>query len=56
LSSLYPKLSPGGFVIVDDYFSFPGCQDAVDDYRIQYGVTEALTQIDGQSVIWRKAA
>jgi O-methyltransferase len=56
LSSLYPKLSPGGFVIVDDYFSFPGCQDAVDDYRMQYGVTEALTQIDGQSVIWRKAA
>jgi O-methyltransferase len=56
LISLYHKLSPGGFAIVDDYYSFPGCQTAVDDFRIQHGVTEPLIQIDGASVFWRKTA
>jgi len=32
LDSLYPKLSPRGYVIVDDYKDLPGCKAAVDDY------------------------
>lgn len=56
LINLYHKLSPGGFAIIDDYYSFPGCRTAVDDYRVQHGVSEPLTQIDGASVFWRKAA
>jgi hypothetical protein len=32
LRTLYPKLSVGGLVYVDDYFSFTGCQRAVDEY------------------------
>ena len=29
---LYPKISPGGFMIVDDYSDWSGCKLAVDEY------------------------
>jgi O-methyltransferase len=32
LDALYRKLSPGGFVIVDDYGAVPGCKLAVDTF------------------------
>lgn len=32
LENLYPKVSSGGYVIVDDYGSWPECKRAVDDY------------------------
>lgn len=32
LQHLYPKLSPGGILIIDDYHAWPGCKKAVDDY------------------------
>ncbi|MBV8466930.1 MAG: TylF/MycF family methyltransferase [Burkholderiales bacterium] len=54
LKHLYPKLSPGGFVIVDDYFSFPVCQEAVDAYRMRHRIQEPLVRIDEYSVYWRK--
>ncbi len=54
LVSLYPKLSPGGFLIVDDYFALPACRNAVDDYRATHGVGEELQDIDGTAIYWRK--
>lgn len=33
LTALYPKLSVGGFLYVDDYDTFEACRKAVDDYR-----------------------
>ena len=33
LEPLYDKVSPGGFVIVDDYGAMPACAEAVHDYR-----------------------
>ena len=33
LEALYPKLSPGGFCIVDDYLVIDVCKQAVHDYR-----------------------
>ncbi|MFH1980541.1 MAG: TylF/MycF family methyltransferase [Pseudomonadota bacterium] len=53
LESLYAKLSPGGFCIIDDYF-LPGCQQAVDDYRARENIQEEVIPIDGSSVYWRK--
>ena len=38
LDSLYTKVSPGGFVIIDDYNCLPNCQAAVDDFRAAHGV------------------
>ena len=46
LTSLYPKVSPGGFLIIDDYGAIPACQSAVDAYRAQFAIGEPLTEID----------
>jgi Macrocin-O-methyltransferase (TylF) len=55
LDSLYPKLSPGGFTIIDDY-KIPACQKAVHEYRDRHGITEPLQDIDEYSVFWRRAS
>jgi O-methyltransferase len=53
LDSLYPKLSPGGFAIIDDY-GVPPCRQAVDDFRRTHGITEPLEQVDWTGAHWRK--
>mmetsp|Transcript_12303 Transcript_12303/g.39355 ORF Transcript_12303/g.39355 Transcript_12303/m.39355 type:complete len:390 (+) Transcript_12303:2-1171(+) len=55
LEPLYPLLSPGGFVIVDDYHSFEECRRAVDEYRSRHGIREPLQRVDALSVAWRKS-
>ncbi|MEU4804557.1 TylF/MycF family methyltransferase [Actinosynnema sp. NPDC023587] len=54
LESLYPKLSPGGFLIVDDYV-IPACAEAVHAYRAAHGITEPVQDIDGGAVFWRRS-
>ena len=54
LKLLYSKLSPGGFCIIDDYHAFTDCQRAVDNFRSEQGITEALVPIDNIGVYWRK--
>jgi O-methyltransferase len=53
LGSLYPKVSPGGYVIVDDY-ALPGCRSAIDQYREQHRINEPLIPVDWTGVYWRK--
>ena len=53
LSNLYPKLSSGGYCIIDDYL-FTGCRAAVDDYRSRNGIWEEIIPIDRNGVYWRK--
>lgn len=52
--ALYLKVSPGGFVIVDDYLRFTECKQATDDFRDKHGITEPFTEIDLDGVVWRK--
>lgn len=54
ISNLYPRLSPGGWVIVDDYKTIESCRRAIDDYRAANGITEPLRDGDWQSVVWRR--
>lgn len=54
LHALYPRLSPGGFVIVDDYGLPTGCARAVDEYRVQHGIDAPLVWVNQQAVYWRK--
>lgn len=54
LVNLYPKLSPGGFVIVDDY-AIPACRAATLEYREKHGITDTLITIDHTSVYWRRS-
>jgi len=53
LIHLYPKLSVGGYLIVDDY-QIPACAQAVEDYRKRNGITESIMDIDGYAVYWRR--
>jgi O-methyltransferase len=54
LEELYPRLSLGGFVIVDDYGAVPSCARAVVDYRTRNDITEPLHEIDWTGVWWQK--
>jgi len=53
LVPLYPKLSLGGFLIVDDY-NLPACRKAVHDYRDAQGIQDEIIPIDEAGVYWRK--
>jgi hypothetical protein len=53
LFSLYPKLSPGGFCIIDDY-AMPNCKRAVEDYREQNQIKAEIQAIDWTGHYWRK--
>lgn len=54
LVALYPELSPGGYVIIDDW-GFDFCRQAVNEYRAAHGITEPI-QVpgDGHAAWWRK--
>lgn len=54
LESLYPDLSPGGFVVVDDYGGIAQCRQAVDDFRRERGIKEKLHMIDWTGIWWRR--
>jgi len=54
LNYLYPKLSPGGYCIIDDY-NLIGCRQAVNHYRARRGITEPMLPVDWAGVYWRKS-
>jgi len=53
LVNLYPKLSVGGFAIVDDY-AIPACKQAIHDYRDKHGIEEPIETVDVTGVYWRR--
>src|SRR6267154_4620259 len=53
LEALYDKLSPGGFVIVDDYFLKP-CAQAIHDFRNARNIQDPIMDIDGMGAYWRR--
>jgi O-methyltransferase len=55
LDALYPRVSPGGFCIVDDYHAIKACRQAVTDYRATHGISAQIVEIDGTGVLWRKS-
>jgi hypothetical protein len=57
LEFLYPKLSIGGYVIIDDYYT-PLCTAAVDDYRRRHRITEPLEVATWPrlAVYWRRCS
>jgi len=54
LESLYPQLSPGGFVVVDDG-ALPACRAAVDDFRDRHSIAEPIRGIDWTGIFWQRA-
>lgn len=58
LQVLYPAISPGGWVVVDDYDCVPGAKTAVDQYRDEHKITDQLYRMNrthGMGVYWRKS-
>ena len=53
LENLYPKLSIGGYLIVDDWL-LEGANKSVLDYRKMYNIDDELEFINDHSVFWRK--
>jgi O-methyltransferase len=54
LDSLYPLLSPGGYVIIDDYGAIEACRQAAADYRQKHSITVPVQLIDDTGAWWRK--
>lgn len=55
VAALYPKLSPGGYIIIDDYNLPLGCKRAIDEYRTENKISDEIIDINSQSVYWRKS-
>jgi Macrocin-O-methyltransferase (TylF) len=53
LEALYPKVSPGGYVIVDDWDFTEECRAAVRDYLGSIGETVELVT-DAEAAYWRR--
>jgi hypothetical protein len=46
LEQLYPRLVPGGVLIVDDYGHWQGAREAVDEYFAAHGPAPLLQRVD----------
>lgn len=57
LVNLYPRLSAGGFVIIDDYSNpyIPACARAVTEFREANKITDEIIPVDWTAVYWRKS-
>lgn len=58
LTSLYEKLSPGGYAIIDDYGedSWTYCRRAVDEFRCLHGIGEPMIRVDSKCYYWRRGS
>jgi O-methyltransferase len=55
LDALWPKVSAGGYVIIDDYGAIEACKAATDDFRAAHAITDELVQIDWTGHYWRRS-
>lgn len=56
LIHLYPRLVPGGVLVLDDYGHWPGARRAVDEYLAEQGIALLLNRIDNSGRIAIKPA
>ena len=54
LDSLYPRVSVGGYVIVDDYHVVQGCRMAINEFIAKKRLAPEIREIDGVGVYWQK--
>lgn len=54
LDALYPKLSAGGYVIIDDYGVVEGCRQATDEFRAQHSINDEIKVIDQCGIYWQR--
>ena len=54
LNNLYPKLSKGGFIIIDDFDDLEACKKAVLDYRKENNIKEKIIKINSRGAHWKR--
>ena len=54
LETLYPRVTPGGYVILNDYGSFQGCRQAINELLPSLGSPQ-LIQTDQDAYYFRKS-
>ncbi|MGO4209847.1 PqqD family peptide modification chaperone [Terriglobus sp. 2YAB30_2] len=54
LNNLYHRVSPGGFIIVDDY-GLPACREAIDEFRARHDISDPMQWVNTTCVFWRKS-
>ena len=55
LENFYDKVVEGGFVVLDDYWRWPGCREAVTDYLREHQIQGVvLKQVDLHGVYFQK--
>jgi hypothetical protein len=52
LEHLYPLLSPGGALILDDYNYWEGCRKAADEYRDKHRISTPMVRVDDACSYW----
>jgi O-methyltransferase len=53
LKPLYSKVVPGGFVVVDDFYTWAGCRDAIHEFRETHQINAEIHRIDASGAFWR---
>jgi O-methyltransferase len=56
LEALYDLVSPGGYVILDDFHNIPNCREAIIDFRKRRGIKTEIKSVDWCAVYWQKEA
>jgi Macrocin-O-methyltransferase (TylF) len=54
LTNLYPKLSVGGYLMLDDCGAALACCDAVHDFRKTHNIEEEIRRVDDTCVYWQR--
>jgi len=54
LRDLYPKVSPGGYILIDDYRILPETKKAVDNFRASEKITSEIKYVDWDGAYWQK--
>jgi O-methyltransferase len=54
LRHYYDSVSPGGYIVIDDYGVLEPCRQAVDTFRAERNIVTPMVQIDNGGWYWRK--
>jgi O-methyltransferase len=54
LDAFYPLVVPGGYVVIDDYGTWPGARRATREVRAEHGDRGRLVRVDHTGRYWRK--
>ena len=58
LVNLYDNLSPGGYLVVDDYGQddWTYCRKAVDEFRLAKQIADPMIKVDSTCYFWQRTA